>query len=88
MRIHKYKLEATDSQVVRMPSPQRFLSFQDREGALCVWYEVNEDADDDEFDDLEFLVLGTGHNLPKRDALYLGTAQQGPFVWHLYVRVR
>lgn len=89
MKIHKYKISLMDSQLINIPSPQRFLSFQSQNGDLCVWYEVREKAKDvnTDFETIEFIIRGTGDSAPE-DAQYLGTVQQLNFVWHLYARVK
>lgn len=86
MKIYKYKLSVlAGSQAINIPSPQRFLSFQLQDGYPCVWYEVTDPENNVRFDRIEFIVIGTGFDVPE-NAHYLGTAQQGPFVWHLYTR--
>lgn len=85
MKIYKYKLVMDQSQVIRLPSPQKFLSVQYQGNDLCVWYEVNGSPSSDDFDDIEFIIAGTGHAAPDKSQ-YLGTVQQRAFVWHIYAR--
>lgn len=85
MIIYKYKLEMLERQTRRIPSPQRFLSAQLQGNKICLWYEVNEHPSSDCYDDIEFMIVGTGYRSPN-DALYLGTVQTGEFVWHVYAR--
>jgi hypothetical protein len=51
-----------------------------KDGLLCLWAEVDTEA---ETEDVELLVRGTGHPVPD-DAEFLGTAMDSPFVWHLF----
>lgn len=31
-----------------------------------------------------FVIRGTGHEITHTDAAYIGTAMDGPFVWHVF----
>lgn len=80
--VYKYPLEITDEQELEIPAGAKILSVQFQGGQLCLWAEVNPKH---EMVRLIIDIEGTGHPLhPKRK--YIGTVQQGPFVWHVYER--
>lgn len=83
--ILKYKLSLQDGHTIRIPSPQRFLSVQYQYDDLCVWYEANAKPSEEDFDDIFFMVVGTGYPVPEKSQ-YLGTVQHGSFVWHIYAK--
>jgi hypothetical protein len=65
---------------ISMPRGALLLSFQDQHGQLCLWAAV------DPAEPMElrrFRLAGTGH--PIAGGVYVGTAQQGEFVWHLFL---
>ncbi len=47
---------------------------------LCMWVDVETEAERDE---RTFVIIGTGREVPA-DAGYVGTAQHGSEVWHLF----
>jgi hypothetical protein len=82
--IHKYPLEITDRQRFFVPRGARLLTAQNQRGTLCLWAEVDTAATSEY---REALVVGTGNPLPDDFAQfdYVGTAQHGPLVWHVYL---
>lgn len=66
-----------------MPIEAKVLTVQPQRHLPTVWAEV----DPDDVDTLPrwFTVVGTGHPLPDWEMSYVGTWQDGPFVWHLYL---
>lgn len=67
---------------VRMPIDAEVACFEFQDGVPCIWAIVDPDV-------LKlprrFQIFGTGHQLPPVDeACYVGTQQQGVFVWHLF----
>jgi hypothetical protein len=84
--IYKYPLEITDFQMIEMPKGATALCTQidDKTGMLCVWAKVDTDSPKTQ---VEFLIVGTGvpmHENPFGHEKYVGTAQMGPFVWHVF----
>lgn len=93
--IWKYELKETDVQRVGMPAGAELLHVAsqrvekhgpDQYGswdALCMWALLDPDAPT-----VERLVaiVGTGNPAPalNDDAKYVGSAQCGPFVWHVF----
>jgi len=77
--IYKYPLEITDRQSVWMPARAKLLTVQMQHGVLCLWAEVDTMNPDEE---IAIAVYGTGN--PCAGGQYIGTAQDGPLVWHVY----
>jgi hypothetical protein len=90
MVIHKYVIEITGDNGLRIPSPYKFLSFQAQGKKLCAWFAVNPNPSSDCYADIELRVIGTGHAINpggsgyNKVPIYLGTAQLDDFVWHLF----
>lgn len=72
----------------------RPLSVQMQNMVPCLWAEVDEDSEQIEY---IVLALGTGHGLNHtmeyvainyEDAIYCGTVQEGPYVYHIYLYER
>lgn len=80
--IWKVQLRISDEQRVGLPKGAVPLSAQMQNGVLCAWFAV------DTFEptrDLVVFVRGTGH--PMREAAgarFVGTAQDGELVWHVF----
>ena len=79
-KIFKYPLFLKESNIVRMPLHSAVLSFQFQNDIPCIWVAVN---DDNVFRDRQFSIIGTGWEYSKNN-IYLGTAQNNGFVWHLF----
>lgn len=85
----KFPLEITDEQTVDMPKGAKMLTAQVQPGGgdwntftLCVWAEVDTMEGRDE--ERTIYICGTGHSIPEKATRYIGTAQTGPLVWHVY----
>ena len=79
--IWKYPLEHGTEQHIRMPKGAEVLTVQIQNDHVCMWAEV---SPDEPLEERRFHVIGTGHRMPADAWHYLGTIQQGPFVWHIY----
>ena len=66
--------------VLEMPRGATVVRFAMQCGQPTLWAEVDPDQ---ECERREFAVLGTGHPIAD-GAAYVGSWEQGPFVWHLY----
>lgn len=82
--IYKYALKgAIDAYAtfpIDMPMGARILCVQLQDGVPTIWAQVEAASD---VERRTLVIIGTGH--PLRDNLrYIGTFQQGPFVWHLH----
>lgn len=80
--IYKYPLDLTDSQILHLPSSAKPLSVQLQGEQLCMWAEVNTGVGGRK--EVVITIVGTGHPIPPGAVHYLGTVQQGQFVWHVY----
>lgn len=67
-------------QEFKMPKDAEVAYFDFQDAAPCIWAIVDPMR---EKETRRFQIFGTGHDLPEH-ACYVGTAQQGPFVWHLF----
>lgn len=91
--IWKYPLGITDRQVVRMPRDAEILSVQVQGRHLCLWAMVDGDSP---LEDRSIRIFGTGNPIDdwvgnpidEYDDIgrfvFVGTAQMGPFVWHVF----
>ena len=80
--IYKYELKLDE--LTRMPEGARLLSVQVQGTVPCVWAEVNPSH---LVVDRDIRIYGTGHPLPdqiEEIAVFLGTFQLGPLVFHAY----
>ena len=79
--IWKYELEMTGRQMVTMPENARPLAVQVQGSVPVMWALVDSSR---RSEDREFVMYGTGQRLPDAPGTYLGTFQNGPFVFHLF----
>lgn len=82
--IHKFTFDIADTVVVQMPERSTPVSVATAGyGRINVWASVETDFD---MSPVTLYVRGTGHPLCEADeAKFLGTVQDGPFVWHVFV---
>lgn len=86
--IYKHRLELVDGpQVIEVKGPgAEVLDFQVQHGALTIWTLENYRSNDDVTEE-KFLILGTGSEV-EDGWTYVGTIQQGQYVWHLLREVK
>lgn len=78
-QIWKFQLTAED---IPMPMDAEVCAFQFQAGVPCIWAIVDPDITKIV---RRFKIFGTGHELPPIDqCCYVGTCQEGAFVWHLF----
>jgi hypothetical protein len=68
-----------------LPKGAILLCVQAQEGNPCLWAEVN--PQEAEMVPRNFLIYGTGWviaDIKNIKKVYVGTYQQGPYVWHVY----
>jgi hypothetical protein len=87
--IYKYPIQLHSAQHVTLPRGARVLTVNVQLGQLVIWAEVEVDNDGEptEVEQRKLYVFGTGHTMlhEENEALrYIGTAFQGPYVWHVY----
>lgn len=75
--VWKYPL---GTRTMAMPQGAEILCIQMQDGCAVAWALVDTEAP---LASRTFGVFGTGHEVPP-DYTYVGTWQQGPFVWHLF----
>lgn len=82
--IYKFPLTSgfTSLTDVRVLKPVRIA--HDPTGQPCAWLEVDTEA---EPNGCAGTVVGTGEPLPKDAGEYAGSFHEGPFVWHVYLRI-
>jgi hypothetical protein len=64
----------------QMPQDARILTVQVQDDTPHLWAEA---YPDNPLETRRFAVVGTGQPVPP-GAIYIGTWQEAPFVWHLY----
>ncbi len=85
MTIYKYKLEATDNQVINMPHGSKILTVQIQYDGPCLWALV--DPKQSLTEDRKIRIHGTGHEVPGPDKLkYISTIQKagGQLIFHVF----
>jgi|WetSurMetagenome_2_1015567.scaffolds.fasta_scaffold144668_5 hypothetical protein len=83
MKIYKYSLELALSPIVTMPKGAEVLSVGVQHDIIVLWAKVDPMAANRWY---QFYVVGTGYDAPD-NAKYIGTVQQGPFVWHIFMEL-
>lgn len=76
-RVFKYPIGIRTT--LELPIGAKFLDVQLQNDDAHMWFEVDPDA---KTEPRKFFIVGTGHEF--NGGKYLGTFQNGPFVWHVY----
>jgi len=79
-QIWKYSLE----NVIEMPKGAEILMIDIQNGQMFnaqMWVKVDTE---NEMEKRMFEVIGTGQNFDDTNKKYVGTYQEGPFVWHVF----
>lgn len=84
--IHKYPLQITDRQIVKMPQLAQILCVQVQHDQICIWAEVETN---NPTENVKIGVYGTGNPVEPADPghrNYIGTVQtyNGNLVWHVF----
>jgi hypothetical protein len=86
LTIHKKILEIVDEQEIEVPEKSDFLSVDNQEGKICVWYRCNPE---NPLIKIKIFIRGTGHfNVPElNDSFFLGTVilLGGGLVFHVFM---
>lgn len=88
MTIHKYVFEPAENLEIEMPGNAHVFNVGCQRGKLCLWAMVDTTKP---MRRRRFLVYGTGHEVDSGLSLFdtasehIGTVQQGPFVWHVFI---
>lgn len=82
--IYKYPLILEGRQTLALPlmffTP---LDVQFQGDQLCLWALVEPDS---QTFTVDIYIYGTGQTIPGLPGEYLGTVQQGQFVWHVFMK--
>lgn len=79
-QIWKYSLE----NIIEMPKGAEILTIDIQNGQMFnvqMWVKVDTE---NEMEKRMFEVIGTGQNFDDTNRKYVGTYQQGPYVWHVF----
>lgn len=79
--IWKFPFEVSSVVAIEMPGIPHILHIECQHGTPCIWAVVNP-ADEKVI--RRFRLLRTGHPISGRVGRYVGTFQDGPFVWHAF----
>ena len=81
--VHKYPVSYSGLFYIELPEGAEFLTVQIQNGKPQMWFRV----DDTHYVRAQYFgIVGTGLDMDKKieHAPYLGTVQEGSFVWHLF----
>lgn len=84
MEIWKHKLKITDAQTLFMPQGARQLKIAEQDGELCMWSLVDTA---ERHESVHVIIVGTGQEFDDVNLHYVGTAQVGQFVWHVFTSI-
>jgi hypothetical protein len=77
-QIYKYKVMGA----IEMPKGAEILKLMVQDSFnVCIWAKVDPEM---EIESRRFEVIGTGHPFNDTNKQYIGTYQDGPFVWHIF----
>ena len=81
-RIWKFSLTPdVAEQTIEVPAGASFLSVQMQAGRPCLWFVVSPER---ERVPVSIEIVGTGWPMDLLGKAYLGTVQDGAFVWHIF----
>jgi hypothetical protein len=79
--VYKYELPTDPRFQIELPKGSSFLHVATQNGKPCMWIEVETN---NALSPETFEIIGTGHEITEPELGWLGTWQDGPYVWHLY----
>lgn len=84
MKIYKYELAKTPTQLIEMPLESKILDIQVQDGCLQMWVKVDASL---KLVDVKIDSFWTGHDLPSDfyTGVYLATVQFEGLVWHFFM---
>jgi hypothetical protein len=83
--IYKYPLTLAAVQKIEMPLGAELLAVQIQGKQICIWAVVNPEEEENV---QTFYIVGTGHPMPEGRVRFLGTVQDDPFVWHVFLKIK
>lgn len=92
--IWKHEVGFNPNVSIELTQYAKIILVEMQEDRLCFWEEHSVEWHAKYTDELvtppmetwTFNVYGTGHQIPDHAGEYVGSTQNGPFVWHLYGR--
>lgn len=81
MTIWKYELQLASLNNLEMPLGAKVLTIQVQNGKPCIWAQVDENNTKEL---RTFRIYGTGHTMLDENLIYIGTWQDGIYVFHLF----
>ena len=81
--IHKYPLEVTDYQKIKLPKDSTILTVQTQREVPCIWALVDIEKEKGE---RNIRIVGTGHPVHDNVVRYIGTFQleRGSLIFHVF----
>lgn len=81
--VFKYPIELQDEVVVDMPTDARIIHLAVQDGTICAWAIVDPDGYSSK---RTFFVRGTGHPMPERPCVPVGSVffNDGALVFHVF----
>ena len=79
--IWKYEMAVEDWVRIVIPDGARFLKIGEQDRKLCLWVLVDLEKSPRAY---YFRIFGTGQDIPECIGEYIGTAQIGSYVWHVF----
>jgi hypothetical protein len=84
--VWKFPIKIEDVQSIEMPHGAMILhAGLDPTGQPCVWAGVRSEIKTSK---QTVYVTGTGHPIPEGPTAYVGSFNQGTFVWHVWIPVK
>lgn len=81
MTIWKYELPLSSLNNLEIPSGAKILTVQVQNNKPCIWVQVDENNTKET---RTFRIYGTGHTMLDEKTTYIGTWQDGIYVFHLF----
>lgn len=79
--VWKFQLGDGMDQNIKMPMHSTVIAVQVQHDHACLWVLVQPENVQEY---RRFHIVGTGHAVPESARKYIGTIQQGLFVWHIF----
>lgn len=84
MKIWKFELKITRSQLVKMPLKSEIMDIQMQKNRAVMWALCDPGTEEIE---VKINMYGTGSDVNPENNQYLGTVQQDGWVWHFFMEL-
>lgn len=81
--IYKYTLDLKDKQQIELPLDADILSVQVQAEKICLWAKVSSTLPKEK---RTIYIYVTGTEIEKDNSSYVGTVQDGIYVWHIFIK--